>query len=151
MRKLLITHWCYSFCSVELALSKELFVFLYSDCEQVYWTCQRDIPYHTASWWSGNKLVFLCVCGGGVGWELPITLVSRWWAVILCITSFSSVLFLSLSLAPLLLLLYFVSIIQLFLSQPRNYTFFWFSSHCEAEWVSGCMLLSCQLGLNHDR
>ena len=93
-------------------------------------TSQRGIPYHGTSC-PVYKL-------GGVGREGRITArasVSGWWAIALCITCLSWVLFLSffllysfsLQLLSLLLVsirFYFTLVIKLFLSQPTSFTLF---------------------------
>ena len=86
--------------------------------------------------------------------------IGKWWAIALCITCFVySNSFISIVILLLLLLLLLVSSLSILLNSsylnPRVLPFsFWFSSPIPlswgGEWVSGCVVLSCWLGLNQD-
>lgn len=64
--------------------------------------------------------------------------------------------YLFLSCLMMMLIIYFVSIIKLLVSQPTSCTFFFplflSLSHWDklGEWMGGCMVLKCCLGLNHN-
>ena len=121
-------------------------------------TDQRDIPYHVTS----------CpVCdlrGAGWGREAAIVargwtaLVGRWWAVV----SFVFLGFFSFPFFPLLhfiiivviiISIIFIVIIKLCLLQPTSSFALPILSPVPqgwGEWVSGCVVFSCWLRLNHD-
>lgn len=80
---------------------------------------------HHAQYINWGILYTVKSCCSGTG----CTLVSGWWAVVLCTTFLSWVLFLSVFLSPFSLLLisaifHIISVIKLSLSQPMGFRFF---------------------------
>ena len=94
-------------------------------------------------------------CCSGIGQRLVSNCIVHHLSFLGCYFFFCCIIFL----LQLLLFLvssvfYFTLVIKLFLSQPTSFTFFSplssSSPHWQGEGGSGCMVLSCWLGLNHD-
>lgn len=164
MRISLITHWCLSCCWALLHI-KSWTLQLLDPCQQEGWrgtsswegtkpgqltpTEQRDTPYHTAS---QSKINWR------ESWQeataLELTGTGR--QVVSNCFSFASLVFLGVYFSLFVTFINIVVIFPLLNCLYHNLLVFlllfsqFYPLLPRGEWVSGCVVLSCQLGLNHD-
>ena len=131
---------------------------------QVTWTSPRAIPYHGMSWpvyeWRGSWAGGADGCSGMGQWVVSNCIVHGLSFLecyfFFCCIPFHYNYYYYVIILILSSVFYFTLVIKLFLSQPTSFTFFFFAPsssppHWEGAGGSGWVVLSCWLGLNHDR